>query len=115
MKLAEGVTGHFHSSFVLPEMTFTLLLEGSEGTALAHNFCQPALDNRITLTRGDDTTTEEHGNRSSYTYQLEAFGRQVRQGAPSHSDAEDALAQAILMDACYTATGLPLRPETSLR
>ena len=29
--------------------------------------------------------------------------------------AEDALAQAIVMDACYEAAGLPLRPETNLR
>jgi predicted dehydrogenase len=115
MKLAEGVTGHFHSSFVLPEMTFTLLLEGSEGTALAHNFCQPALNNRITITRGDDVTVEEHGDRSSYTYQLEAFGRHVREGASIYSDATDALEQATVMDACYAAAGLPLRPETTLR
>lgn len=114
LALAEGVTGHFRSSFLLQQMTFTLHLQGSTGSALAHNFCQPALDNRITVTHGDATTTEEHGDRSSYTYQLEAFARQVRQGAPSHSDAEDALAQAIVMDACYTAAGLPLRPETRL-
>ena len=115
VSVAEGVTGHFHSSFLLPEMTFTLLLEGSEGTALAHNFCQPALDNRITITRGDDVSVEKHGDRSSYTYQLEAFGRQVREGASIHSDATDALEQATVMDACYAAAGLPLRPETTLR
>jgi predicted dehydrogenase len=114
LTLADGVTGHFHSSFLLPTMTFTLLLEGLDGSALAHNFCQPALDNRITITRGDDVSIEEHGNRSSYTYQLEAFARHVREGAPIHSDAEDALAQAIVMDACYEAAGLPLRPETTL-
>ncbi len=115
LSVAEGVTGHFHSSFLLPEMTFTLLLEGSEGTALAHNFCQPALDNRITITRGDDVSVEKHGDRSSYTHQLEAFGRQVREGASIHSDATDALEQATVMDACYAAAGLPLRPETTLR
>jgi predicted dehydrogenase len=115
LTLADGVTGHFHSSFLLPTMTFTLLLEGSDGSALAHNFCQPALDNRITITRGDDVSIEEHGEFSSYTYQLEAFARHVREGAPIHSDAEDALAQAIVMDACYSAAGLPLRPETTLR
>lgn len=114
LTLSEGVTGHFHSSFLLPQMTFTLLLEGSEGSALAHNFCQPALDNRITITRGDDVVEEHHGDRSSYTYQLEAFARHVREGAPIYSDAEDALDQARLMDACYEAAGLPLRPESTL-
>jgi predicted dehydrogenase len=114
LTLAEGVTGHFHSSFLLPQMTFTLLLEGSEGSALAHNFCQPALDNRITITRGDEVSIEEHGDRSSYTYQLEALARHIREGAPIHSDAEDALHQARLMDACYETAGLPLRPESTL-
>ena len=114
LSLADGVTGHFHSSFLLPQMTFTLLLEGSEGSALAHNFCQPALDNRITLTRGDEVTLEEHGDRSSYTYQLEALKRHIRDGAPIHSDAEDALQQALIMDDCYVVAGLPLRPETTL-
>jgi predicted dehydrogenase len=114
LTLSDGVTGHFHSSFLLPAMTFTLLLEGSDGSAFAHNFCQPALDNRITITRGNAVSIEEHGDRSSYTYQLEAFARHVREGAPIHSDAEDALAQATVMDACYEAAGLPLRPETTL-
>ena len=114
IKLAQGVTGHFHSSFLLSEMTFTLLLEGSAGTGLAHNFCQPGLDNRITITRGDDVSVEKLGDRSSYTYQLEAFGRHVREGASIHSDATDALEQATVMDACYTAAGLPLRPVTTL-
>jgi len=112
--LNDDVTGHFHSSFLLPETTFTLLLEGSAGTAFAHNFCKPGLDDRISLTRGDEVTVEKHGDRSSYTYQLEAFGRHVREGVPIHTDVEDALAQAILIDDCYTAAGMPLRPETTL-
>ena len=112
--IAKGITGHFHSSFLLPDMTFTLLLQGSEGSAFAHNFCQPALDNRITITKGSDVSIENHGNRSSYTYQLEAFGRLIREGASIYSDAADALEQSTIMDACYTAAGLPLRPVTSL-
>ena len=114
LTLADGVTGHFLSSFYLPEMTFTLQLRGSDGEAFAHNFCKAGLDNRITITRGGESRVEHHGDRSSYTYQLEAFGRHVRQGAPIHSDASDAVHQAMIMDACYTAAGLPLRPESHI-
>lgn len=114
LTLANGVTGHLLSSFLLPATTFTLELQGSEGTALANNFCKPGLDNSITVTRGSETTTEHHGDASSYTYQLRAFASHVRSATANHSDAEDALAQATVIDACYTAAGLPLRAESHL-
>jgi len=38
----------------------------------------------------------------------------MKSGQLMVEDAEDALAQAIVIDACYEAAGLPLRPETTL-
>lgn len=114
LTLTADVTGHFRSSFLVPEMTFTLELQGSQGTAFAHNFCKPGIDNTITLTRNGDATTERPGDGTSYTYQLQAFAQHVQLGGPNHSDAADALLQAAVIDACYTAAGLPLRPESRL-
>jgi predicted dehydrogenase len=114
LQLANGATAHFHSSFLLPEMTFTMKIIGSGGEAFAHNFCKAALDNRITITKDGASTVEHHGDQTSYTYQLQAFARHVRQGDPIHSDARDALAQAIIIDACYTAAGMPLRAESHI-
>jgi hypothetical protein len=47
---------------------------------------------------------------STYTYQLLAFADAVDLGKPVKTDAKDALAQAILIDAAYTSSQLPLRP-----
>lgn len=109
-----GLTAHFVTSFVVPEMDFTMRIVGSEGEAFAHNFCVSSIDDRIDVSVGDLTRTEEMGKRTSYTYQLEAFADHVRNGAPIHSDAEDAVVQAEFIDAVYTAAGLPLRPISNI-
>ena len=109
-----GATAHFRSSFQLPEMTFTMHLRGTRGQALAHNFVAPALDNRITVVTGGQSHTEHHGDKTTYTYQLEAFARHVREGTPIHTGSADAVAQSALMDACYQAAGLPLRPTSTI-
>jgi predicted dehydrogenase len=109
-----GLTAHFVTSFVVPEMDFTMRIIGSDGEAFAHNFCVSSIDDRIDVSVGDSTRTEEMGKRTSYTYQLEAFADHVRNGAPIHSDAEDAVVQAEFIDAVYTAAGLPLRPISTI-
>lgn len=109
-----GLTAHFVTSFVVPEMDFTMRIVGSEGEAFAHNFCVSSIDDRIDVSVGDLTRTEEMGKRTSYTYQLEAFADHVRNGSPIHSDAEDAVVQAEFIDAVYTAAGLPLRPISNI-
>ena len=105
-----GATAHFHSSFTVPEMTFTMKIEGSSGSAFAHNFCISSLDDRITITTGGETRVENLGVKSSYTYQLEAFLAHIHEGAPIHTDADDAVVQSEFMDACYDKAGFPLRP-----
>jgi len=114
LSFRSGATAHFRSSFLLPEMTFTMHIRGSEGEALAHNFCVAALDNRITVVSGGERRVEHHGDKTTYTYQLEAFGRAVRDGEDIPTDAEDALLQATLIDQCYEAAGLPLRPRSTV-
>lgn len=107
-----GASAHFRSSFVLPEMTFTMHLRGTTGEALAHNFVIASLDDRITVVTGGVSTTERHGDKTSYAYQLDAFAQHVRSGARIFTDSADALVQSELMDACYDAAGLPLRPTS---
>jgi len=105
-----GATAHFHSSFVVPERAFTMKIEGSGGSALAHNFCIASLDDRISVDVGGEKRVENLGVKSSYTHQLEAFVAHIRDGSPIYSDAQDAVVQAEFLDACYTAAGFPLRP-----
>lgn len=56
----------------------------------------------------DGTRTERLGNRSSYTYQLEAFSTAVRTGipAPALVGADDAVTTMRLIDQCYEASGM---------
>jgi len=63
---------------------------------------------------GGERRVEHHGDKTTYTYQLEAFGRAVRDGEDIPTDAEDALLQATLIDQCYEAAGLPLRPRSTV-
>jgi predicted dehydrogenase len=114
LEYPSGASAHFRSSFALPEMTFTMHLQGTEGEALAHNFVVSALDNRITVVSGGESRVEHLGDRSTYTYQLEAFADHVRNGTAIPTGSDDALLQAQLIDACYEAAGLPLRPTADL-
>jgi predicted dehydrogenase len=109
-----GLTAHFVTSFTVPEMNFSMRITGSNGEAFAHNFCVAAIDDRIDVTVGGQTRTEEMGKKSTYTYQLEAFADHIRNDAPIYSDADDALVQAEFIDEVYSAAGLPLRPSSTI-
>ena len=69
---------------------------------------------RVIVRTRSGTTTEHPGTRSSYIYQLEALIAALRGGTPMPTGAEDAMATAQLIDRCYIAAGLPLRPRTTL-
>ena len=69
------------------------------------------LDDRLVIRASAGEFVERHGTRSSYTYQLEAFVRAVREGAPLPVDVDDAVANMRLIDACYVAAGLQPRPR----
>lgn len=109
-----GATAHFRSSFVLPEVTMTMHLRGTKGEALAHQFCVSGLDPRITIVSAGESRTEHLPERTTYTYQLDAFAEHVRNGAAIFTDAQDAVLQSQMMDQCYEAAGLPLRPTIEL-
>jgi predicted dehydrogenase len=109
-----GATGLAHCDMAAPDWRITCRVIGERGEATATNFVRPDQDDRV-LVRTPDGHREEHlGTRSSYTYQLEAFRAHLREGAPLPIDAADAVATAELIDAAYTAAGLPLRPRTRL-
>ena len=62
------------------EMSHALI--GTPGEAIITEFVNPHNDDRLIVTTKDGTRTEHLGNRSSYTYQLEAFTDAVRTGNP---------------------------------
>lgn len=103
-----GATGFARCS-MNDQSRVTLRLVGTEGEATACNFALPHRDDRILVsTKAQGERTEHLGTRTSYTYQLEAFGERLRDGVTPTLD--DAVANAELIDAAYTAAGFPLRP-----
>jgi len=79
------------------------------------DFVEPPKDDRLVVRTGVGTAEEHLGTRSSYLYQLEAFIAALRGGPPMPTRPDDAVATAELIDRCYRAAGLPLRPRTTLR
>ena len=97
-----------------PRVEMTLRVEGSRGEATVVDFVEPHRDDRVLIRTGSDTRTEHLGTRSTYIYQLEAFIAALRGGPPMPTGPDDAVATAQLIDRCYRAAGLPLRPRKTL-
>ena len=109
-----GATGTVRCSMTAAEIRMTARIIGSRGEVSAANFVLPHRDDRVTVTAGGAERVEELGRRPSYAYQLEAFAGHLRGGEPVLTDADDAVATAELIDACYGAAGLPPRARTRL-
>jgi Predicted dehydrogenases and related proteins len=114
LRFPSGATGSMRCSMAHPRFEMTLHVTGSRGEATVMDFVQPHKDDRVLVRTSGDIATEHHGTRSSYTYQLEALIGALRGGTPMPIDTDDAVATAELIDECYRAAGLPLRPRTSL-
>ena len=108
---ADGVEGIAVCDMSAAGWQITAYVVGERGQALAHNFALPQRDDRLTVWTGDEVRTERLGTRSTYTYQLEALGAHLRGETPFPLDLDDAVATAELIDAAYTAAGLPPRPR----
>ena len=124
-----GATGSGGSDMDADEWSFTLVITGSTGEIVVPKFPLPHEDDRLILRRTasaprvrrrpqdaadlvaerEGDVVEHLGTRSSYTYQLEAFGNAVRDGAPVVTDAAFAVRNAEAIDTAYTLAGLPLR------
>ncbi|WP_028938175.1 Gfo/Idh/MocA family protein [Pseudonocardia spinosispora] len=104
-----GVSGSVHCS-MNEARQFSLHLAGSKGEVTAPNFVAPHRDDRLIISTPAGERTEHLGARSSYTYQLDALRAHLRDGTPFPLDLDDAIANADLIDAVYTAAGFPLRP-----
>jgi predicted dehydrogenase len=91
----------------------TYRLVGSRGEAVAAEFVEPHLDDRIVIRTADGARTERMGRRPTYVYQLEEFLAAVHDGMPVPTDTDDAVANMSLIDECYVAAGLQPRQPTT--
>jgi predicted dehydrogenase len=108
-----GVTGTARCHMASDHWDMSYRIIGSRGEATALNFVQPHLDDRVIIRTPNGERVEHLGTRSSYTYQLEAFAAAVTGVSPVPIDADDALENMRLIDACYAAAGLHPRPPVT--
>ena len=86
-----------------------LTVTGSDGTLTVNNPLAPQTGHAITTTTATGTSTETLDRRPTYDYQMDAFIDAVLNGTKPLTDAEDAVKQMRVIDACYTAAGLTPR------
>jgi predicted dehydrogenase len=109
-----GATGSARCSMAADERRMHCRIVGERGEATAHNFVEPHLDDRVTVTVPGGRRVERLGTRSSYTYQLEALRAHLRAGAALPIDGDDAVATMRLIDDCYRLAGFQPRPAATL-
>jgi predicted dehydrogenase len=110
LKYPNGVAALAKGDFESAAFEAPLTVTGSKGSVHLPNFVVSGWDPRVIVEVGSNKRVEHMPSISTYTYQLLAFADAVDLGKPVKTDAKDALAQAILIDAVYTSSQLPLRP-----
>jgi hypothetical protein len=110
LQYPNGVSALAKGDFEAKVMQAPLTVTGSKGSVHLPNFVISGWDPRVIVEAGGNKRVEHMPSISTYTYQLLAFADAVDLGKAIKSDGKDALAQAILIDAAYTSSNLPLRP-----
>jgi predicted dehydrogenase len=83
---------------------------GEDGQFEVLNPMAPQMGHRVTGTLADGTTVDEELDlRSSYEFQLRAFCRAVAGQERPLTGGQDAVANMLLIDAIYEASGLGVR------
>jgi predicted dehydrogenase len=82
---------------------------GTRGRLRILNPWAPHLFHRLRVETAAGSRSERVAGRSTYTHQLEAFTRAVREGVPVPTGADDAIANMALIDAAYSKAGLEPR------
>lgn len=107
--LPGGVPARLISGMTHGVLDFSLRIVGFAGEAYAPAFILPHVDDRVIVTRGFDQTVEHVGSKPTYTYQLEALTRLVREGTPMITDSDDAVVTMAFIDDLYRAAGMSVR------
>ena len=113
VKFAEGHTGRIRCSMWSSRLLqISARVVGERGEMRVLNPVLPHLVNRLSVRSPDGKRVERFSRRTSYAYQLDAFAAAVLRGEPFETTPEDAIENMTVIDAIYTAAGLPLREPT---
>ncbi|WP_228373662.1 Gfo/Idh/MocA family protein [Demequina soli] len=111
LTLPGGVIGTVVSSIWSRRLAgATLTVRGDRGSLEVPFPYHPQMRGVIRVRGTEGRRTERVDRRTSYWYQLGAFERAVRDGAPLGTDAVAAVAQMRALDAIYDAAGVARRP-----
>jgi predicted dehydrogenase len=87
-------------------------VRGDQGTMNVLNPVTPQHYHSLKVRGPGGNRKERVAGRATYTHQLEAFVRLLRDGTAMATDARDAIANMRVIDAIYEKAGLPLRQPT---
>jgi predicted dehydrogenase len=82
---------------------------GERGELVVRNLTMPHLLGKATVKVGGTRRREKAPGGITYRYQLAAFCDAVLRGAPVLTPPADSIATMAVVDAVYTAAGLPIR------
>lgn len=111
LRFDDGSTAHLHTA-MHPDCGFSAFLEvqGDDGVLRVENPIAPHQGHQLTFRSASGTEENETvSGRTTYHHQLEAFRDAVTLGRAVPTGGVDAVANMALIDAAYTAAGLPLR------
>lgn len=107
LRFADGRTGGLRCSmFSWPLVRMSVTIRGDAGELYILNPVLPQLYHRLTVTSAHGSRRETLYGDSTYTYQLRAFARLVRDGTPVPTDPADAVANMRVIDAIYEKAGM---------
>jgi predicted dehydrogenase len=109
-RFADGRSGRMTCSlFSATLLRLQAIVRGEYGELRTFNPLAPQFYNRLTLRTPTGTTKERVAGEASYTHQLRAFVRAVRDHTPVPTNGADAIANMRVIDAVYEKAGLPRR------
>lgn len=109
-RFPSGATGSITASlFSRTLLKASLRIKGDRGEVKVLNPVAPQYLHRLTVTTPEGTQRERMTKEPTYAFQLRAFCRAVLVGQPALTPADDAVANMEVIDAVYSAAGLPRR------
>ena len=110
LRFAGGHTGRIHCSMWSANLfQMSAKVVGERGELRATNPVMPQLFHRLAVRSAAGKRAERFSRRPSYGYQLDAFAGAVLRGEPVKTSPADSVENMTVIDAIYTAAGLPLR------
>lgn len=111
--LPDGGSAHIGCSmFSSSVLRLHAQVTGDNGSISVFNPFSPQYGHRMKVTTSLGTRKERFSRKPSYDFQLEAFAAAVEDGTSFPTTAADAIRTMELIDAIYTAAGLPTRQPT---